>query len=101
MFSGYIFSESEEDYVKSYVEAYKKEYKNTPSALTSQAYDSVGLLLTAIKEAQSTETELIKNKLYEIEYQGVTGNIKFDSNGDVDKEFVKVTIKNGMFVKMK
>jgi len=26
--------------------------------------------------------------------------IKFDENGDVDKQFVKVTIKDGKFVKM-
>lgn len=95
-----FFSESEDAQIKSYVESYKKEYGNAPSALTSQAYDSVGLLLTAIKEAGDTDADAVKEKLYEIEYKGVTGNIKFDSNGDVDKEFVKVTIKDGKFVKM-
>lgn len=39
-------------------------------------------------------------KLNELSYKGVTGNIKFDENGDVDKEFVKVTIKDGKFTKM-
>ena len=33
-------------------------------------------------------------------YKGVTGDIKFDENGDVDKQFVKVTIKDGKFIKM-
>ena len=61
---------------------------------------SVGMLLTAIKEAGTTDSETVKNKLYEIEYPGVTGDTKFDSNGDVDKEFVKVTIQDGKFVKM-
>ena len=55
---------------------------------------SVGMLLTAIKEAGTTDSEAVKSKLYEIDYKGVTGGCKFDENGDVDKEFVKVTIKD-------
>ena len=31
-------------------------------------------------------------------YEGVTGTTKFDANGDVEKSFTKVTIKNGEFV---
>jgi len=42
----------------------------------------------------------VKDKLNEITYKGVTGNIKFDEQGDVDKQFNKVTIKDGKFVKM-
>ena len=59
-----------------------------------------GILLTAIKEAGTTDSEKVKEKLYEIDYKGVTGDTKFDSNGDVDKQFVKVTIKDGKFTKM-
>lgn len=95
-----FFSESDDPEVKNYVEAFKKEYGNAPSALTSQAYDSAGILLTAIKEAGTTDSEKVKEKIYEINYKGVTGDTKFDSNGDVDKQFVKVTIKDGKFTKM-
>ena len=95
-----FFSESDDPEVKNYVESFKKEYGNAPSALTSQAYDSVGILLTAIKETETTDSEKVKEKLYEINYKGVTGDTKFDSNGDVDKQFVKVTIKYGKFTKM-
>lgn len=95
-----FFSESDDPAVKAYVESYTKEFGAAPSALTSQAYDSVGMLLTAIEEAGTTDSEAVKNKLYEIEYKGVTGDTRFDSNGDVDKEFVKVTIRDGKFVRM-
>ena len=95
-----FFSESDDPNVKSYVEAYKAAYGNAPSALTSQAYDSVGILLTAIKDANTTDSEKVKDQLYKEKYQGVTGEIKFDEKGDVDKQFVKVTIKDGKFVKM-
>lgn len=95
-----FFSESEDENVQNYIAAYKEKYGSEPSALTSQAYDSVGMLLTAIEEAGTTDSATVKDKLYEIDYAGVTGQTKFDSNGDVDKEFVKVTISGGKFVKM-
>lgn len=95
-----FFSESEDENVQNYIAAYKEKYGLEPSALTSQAYDSVGMLLTAIEEAGTTDSATVKDKLYEIDYAGVTGQTKFDSNGDVDKEFVKVTISGGKFVKM-
>lgn len=96
-----FFSESEDDAVKTYVDTFKETYGNAPSALTSQAYDSVGMLLTAIEKAGTTDSEAVRAALTEVDYPGVTGQTKFDGQGDVDKSFSKVTIKDGVFVEMK
>ena len=96
-----FFSESDDENVIKFVDEYTKAYGAAPSALTAQAYDSVGLLLTAIKECGTTDSDKVKDKLYEMDYKGVTGDTKFDANGDVDKDFIKVTIKDGKFIKMK
>jgi branched-chain amino acid transport system substrate-binding protein len=95
-----FFSESKDEKIKSYVSAFEKEFGNKPSALTSQAYDSVGMLLSAIEKAGSTDKEAVRNALAEVDYDGVTGQTKFDENGNVDKAFVKVTVQGGKFVKM-
>ena len=95
-----FFSESDNPDVKEYVDTFTQTYGSAPSALTSQAYDSVGVLLTALKEAGTTDSEAVSEKLNTISYEGVTGNIKFDEQGDVDKQFNKVTIEDGKFVKM-
>lgn len=95
-----FFSESDEENIKTYVNAYESEFGNKPSALTSQAYDSVGMLLTAIEKAGSTDSQTVRDVLAEVQYEGVTGNTKFDAEGNVDKQFVKVTIKDGKFVKI-
>lgn len=95
-----FFSESQDPAVKTYVESYTKLYGSAPSALTSQAYDSVGMLLTAVEEAGTTDSQAIHDKLAALDYKGVTGDTKFDGTGDVQKEFVKVTIKDGKFVSM-
>ncbi len=95
-----FFSESDDPIVKDYIENYTEKYGSAPSALTSQAYDSVGILLTAIEESGTTDHEAVRDKLREVEYPGVCGVTKFDENGEIDKEFVKVTIKDGKFEKM-
>ena len=93
-----FFAGSEDPAVKSYVKAYTEEYGAAPSALTSQAYDSVGMLLTAIESAGSTDSAAVRDELAKIDYPGVTGQTTFDDVGDVQKAFVKVTVKDGKFV---
>lgn len=95
-----FYSGSDEPAIKNYVDGYTAKFGGVPSALTSQAYDSVGMLLTAIEEAGTTDSAAVKDKLYEITYPGVTGDTKFDEIGDVQKDFVKMTVKDGKFVPM-
>lgn len=96
-----FFSGSEEAKIKNYVEAYQKKYGSVPSALTSQAYDSVGMLLESIKTAGTTDHAKVRDALAAIKYDGVTGNTVFDEKRDVQKAFVKVTVKDGKFVALK
>lgn len=96
-----FFSGSEEPKIKTYVDEYKKRYGSVPSALTSQAYDSVGMLLEAIKTAGTTDHAKVRDALAAIKYDGVTGNTVFDKNRDVQKAFVKVTVKDGKFEAIK
>jgi branched-chain amino acid transport system substrate-binding protein len=46
----------------------------------------------------NNDSEFIKNKLYEIEFNGVSGYINFDEYGDVSKEMYLMTIIDGKFV---
>lgn len=96
-----FFSGSEKPKVKTYVDEYKKKFGSTPSALTSQAYDSVGMLLEAIKAAGTTDRAKVRDALAAIKYDGVTGNTVFNEKRDVQKSFVKVTVKDGKFVEIK
>lgn len=93
-----FFAGSEDPTVKNYVDAYTTKYGAAPSALTSQAYDSVGMLLTAIEAAGTTDSAAVRDELAKIDYPGVTGETTFNDIGDVQKSFVKVTVKDGKFV---
>jgi branched-chain amino acid transport system substrate-binding protein len=96
-----FFSGSEDPAIKDYVTRYTQKFGSAPSALTSQASDSVGMLLEAIKAVGSTDSEKVKDQLYKLEYAGVAGKTKFNEIGDVQKNFVKVMIKDGKFVEVK
>lgn len=96
-----FFSGSEDENISSFVNAYKEKYGSEPSALTAQAYDSVGIFLTAIQKVGIDNIEAVRDEISNLEYEGVTGYTKFDENGDVEKAFTKVIVENGEFKLLK
>lgn len=47
------------------------------------AYDAINILLTAIKEAGTTDGKVVIEKIHSMEFSGALGKIKFTENGDV------------------
>ena len=93
-----FFAGNDDPAVQEYVAAYTEAYGAAPSALTTQAYDSVGILLEAIERAGSLDREAIKDAMFETDYQGMSGYTTFDEIGDAQKVFTKVTIQDGAWV---
>lgn len=67
-------------------------------AVSALGYDAYLTLLQAIKDADSTDPAAVRDALVNVQVTGVTGDIKFDENGDADKSlaFIK-TVKDGQF----
>ena len=56
------------------------------SAVSAMGYDSYFTALEAIKAAKSGDAQKIMDALWNVDYTGVTGQIKFDSvNGDAQR----------------
>ncbi|MHC1771938.1 MAG: ABC transporter substrate-binding protein [Flexilinea sp.] len=91
------------DEAKSFVAGFK-EYlvaNNQPDiipAVSALGYDAYLAILTAIKNADSVDSAAIRDALVTTEFDGVTGHISFDENGDANKNmaFIK-TVENGQF----
>jgi len=84
----------------SLVKKYQEQYQEEEIPLTLlEAYDATMLGVKAVLASDETRED-IKNKLYEVSktYQGVSGNIEFDENGDVHKDLMFKTVKDGKFV---
>ena len=77
---------------------------DTVSAVSALGYDAYLVALEAIKAADSTNSDKIATALSSVKYSGVTGEVVFDSEGDVDKNiiFIKtVDTENGVFKSVK
>ena len=89
------FYEKSIDYAN-YNFKFKEKYGIEPTLFSDYGYDSLMVISKAIKNAESTKPEKIKNELYKLNYNGATGIINFDSFGEVkDKPFTIYKINEG------
>ena len=85
--------------LQSYLKNYYKRYKKDSDQFSALAYESLEIVVNALNNCEDTNTDCIKNELYNTNnFQGVTGKLSFDKNGDTEKEVFLKTIKDGKFV---
>lgn len=71
---------SEDAEMKSFSEEYKKQYPDTALNMFSVlGYDGMYILADAIKNAKSTDSNAIIDSLRETDYNGLSGNTKFNA----------------------
>lgn len=99
MFPVSFYADADNEETKKFVTAYTEKFGSEPSALAAQAYDSVGILLEAVKQNGSTDKESLRDTLNGLTYPGITGETKFDEIGDATKSYTKLVIQNGKFVR--
>ena len=82
-----------------FITTYKKLYNNEePDFYAASTYDATYLSLYA-KHNSQIEKISIKDYLHTVkDFKGVTGEMTFDTNGDVTAGFTIKTIKNGKFI---
>lgn len=61
-----------------YIARFTERYGNSPDTFDALSYDAAHLIFAAIEAAGSDDPEAIRLALETIEYQGVTGNFKYD-----------------------
>ena len=84
---------------KKFLDAYVKEYKGEPSALTALAYDAYLIAIDGIKRAgTATDSVKIRDAIAQTkDLEAVTGKTTLDKNGDAIKAAVIKTVKDGKF----
>ena len=74
---------------------YEKKYGALPGLVASYAFDGINVLIEAIKKAGSPEREKIQKALFETDYMGITGRIRFDERGNRKGNLHLARIVNG------
>ena len=81
---------------KKFLDAYKAKFKVDPILYSPFTYDAANLLIAAMKKADSAEPAKYLAALAASDYNGASGNIKFDEKGDrKDAEMTIFTLKDG------
>jgi len=83
---------------KKFSDSFQKKYNREPSAFAALGFDAFNLVIDAINRAGSTDPKAIRDALAVTkDYEGVTGMITLDFNGDATKDAIIKTIENGKF----
>jgi len=80
---------------KEFIKKYKTRYKKEPGSFAALGFDAANVLFDAIEKANSVEKDKILEALSQVNYDGVTGNIKFDENRNAIKNLNVLNITGG------
>lgn len=84
---------------------HKAEYNADPGPFAAQGYDAfktVALAIQTVQKAGGTVTgDAIRTALSSLEFDGASGHIKFDQNGDVSGNYEVYKVEKGAFVIVK
>jgi len=80
---------------------YKQKFNMNVQLYAPYVYDSVMVMATAMQNAKSADPAKYLPALKNIKYEGVTGTIQFDANGDIkDGALTLFTYKGGQRTKL-
>jgi len=80
-----------------FIEKYKAMFGD-PGAYSAYSFDSAYAILTAIKNAGSTEPDAIRAEMMKIDMDGASKHIKFMENGDSGSNYIIYEAKGDEFV---
>lgn len=87
------------DEYQSFRTIYIEKYNEDPQILTDVAYDAMNIILKGVTEGKATNGKMLREYLSSMpEYDGASGNIKFDKDGNVHKGMILKTVKDGIFI---
>jgi len=95
--SNHYSGDNPDPIVQTFVSSYRAKFNREPDSIAALGYDSVKVLVDAMKRANGTEGPKLREALATADVPGVTGRLKMNPKRDVDKPAViqEVTFANG------
>jgi branched-chain amino acid transport system substrate-binding protein len=98
MFPVGFFPGNDSEIVKGFVESYKESFESEPGALAANSYDTMWFIKDILSENLiSNRIDLQEALLEHGPVKGVTGEISFDEQGEVEKDPVLLTVYGRRF----
>ncbi|MDY3249107.1 MAG: ABC transporter substrate-binding protein [Candidatus Choladocola sp.] len=92
-----FFYGSEDEKVKAFTEKFNEAYGANPNTFAGQIYDATYAILYAMEAGGATDRETVVENLPATDFEGVTGKITFDEEGNCPKQQVLLEIKDGQY----
>jgi branched-chain amino acid transport system substrate-binding protein len=88
--------ESQDPAIKKFVDTFRGKFRTKPDIYSAFAYDSLWVVAKAIDRCEKYPEDL-RAKIADTSHHGLTGEISFDSGGDVDIQPRMFQVKGGKF----
>lgn len=85
--------------IKKFVDSYKEEFKSEPSSFAALGYDAIYMFKDAFEKANSKDPKKVIEAIKQLNFDGVTGKLKFDDNNNPIKAVTIIKIEDGKYVK--
>lgn len=96
-FTNHYSLEDQNPKVQNFLKAYREKFNEDPSAFSALSYDAAYLLKEAIEKAGTTDNEAVIKALKESNFNGVTGQLKFDDKNNPIKAVTILKIEDGTY----
>lgn len=94
-----FFSDDPTPKAKEYLDKYDAKYGTNPGMYPALAYDCAYMVANAIEKAGSTDRNAIRDALEQTkDFEGVTGVMTVGPDHDIQKQMIKLTVKDEKFV---
>lgn len=93
-----FFANSQDASVQQFVKQYRARYHEAPDVFAALAYDATVLLVRGLKAGAATGERLREELTKTTARSGVSGITGFGPEGEVQREFSWIQIRNGRFV---
>ena len=95
-FTNHYSADDTRPIVQDWVKKYNTKYGANPDALATLGYDAANMLFTAMKNANSTDPEKVKDALASLkDFDGVSGKMSIDAEHNPIKSAVVLQVKDG------
>ena len=96
-FSNHYAVDDTDSRVSSFVTKFTEKYKVAPTAFAALAYDAVYMMKQAMEEAGSTDFDKVVAAISNINFSGITGDIRYENSGDPTKAVIIVRMVDGKY----
>ncbi|MBN1962962.1 MAG: ABC transporter substrate-binding protein [Deltaproteobacteria bacterium] len=92
-----FFADSTKPKVRNFVAEFQEASGAAPQLSDAQAFDTFNLLHKIIIEAKPTDRIELRDALTRmVNYEGITGSLRFNADGEVNKKLFVLTISDGL-----